>query len=69
MARPKKESKPFNIKMSAGLYDRLEKYCDEMGQTKTTAVERILIDALDRHDEAKYSHTDEAGKRGRFNGI
>ena len=53
MARPKKESKPFNIKMSVEIYDRLEKYCDEMGQTKTTAVERILTDALDRHENNK----------------
>mgnify|MGYP002514611870 CR=1 FL=1 len=33
MARPRKDSKPFNIKMSAELYDRLEKYCEDMGQT------------------------------------
>lgn len=58
MARPKKESRPFNIKMSAELYDRLEKYCDEMGQTKTTAVERILADALNRYEENKQSEKD-----------
>ena len=58
MARPKKESRPFNIKMSAELYDRLEKYCDEMGQTKTTAVERILADALNRYEENKKSEKD-----------
>lgn len=58
MARPKKESRPFNIKMSAELYDRLEKYCDEMGQTKTTAVERILADALNRYEENRQSEKD-----------
>ena len=58
MARPKKESRPFNIKMSAELYDRLEKYCNEMGQTKTTAVERILADALNRYEENKQSEKD-----------
>ena len=51
MPRPKKESTPFNIKMSSKLYDRLEKYCDEVGQTKTTAVERILCEALDRYEK------------------
>ena len=60
MARPKKESKPFNIKMSADLYDRLEKYCYEMGQTKTTAVERILTDALNRHDKKKRENAEGA---------
>ena len=53
MARAKKEPKPFNIKMSADLYDRFEQYCIEMGQTKTTAVERMVSNALDRCEKTK----------------
>lgn len=48
MARPKKDSHAFSMKMSAEVYERLEKYCEEKGQTKTTAVERILNEAFDK---------------------
>ena len=57
MARPRKDSKPLNIKMDAELYERFEKYCDDMGQTKTTAVERIIAEALNRYDERKAKAT------------
>lgn len=62
MARPKKESKPFNIRMSAELYKRLEDYCEEVGQTKTTAVERILTEALDRFEKDKSISSNHTGK-------
>ena len=42
MARPKKNYKPLNIKMNKEIYDLLDDYCEEKGQTKTMAVERIL---------------------------
>lgn len=43
MARPKvKESKAVNINMDIAVLTRLEKYCEETGLTKTTAIERIL---------------------------
>ena len=42
MGRPKKDSKNLNIKMDVQLYETLEKYAEVQGQTKTTAVERIL---------------------------
>jgi RecB family exonuclease len=43
MARPKsKESKAVNINMDVTVLQELEKYCEETGLTKTTAIERIL---------------------------
>lgn len=51
MSRPKKDSKPLNINLAKGLYDRLAKYADDLGQTKTMAVERILKKELDEYDK------------------
>lgn len=42
MGRPKKDSKPINLNLDRMLVEYLERYCDELGQTKTTALERIL---------------------------
>lgn len=44
MARPKsnKERKPINCNIDVEVYDALDEYCKEVGQTRTTAVERIL---------------------------
>ena len=47
MAQPKKDYIPLHIKMDASLMRRLNKYCDEVGQTKTMAVERIIAAFLD----------------------
>lgn len=46
MPRPKKDSKPLNINLDSKIYTALEKYCEEKGQTKTTAIERILAEKL-----------------------
>lgn len=53
MPRQKKPSHPFNIKMDSKVYERLVKYCDEKGQTMTTAVERILTEKFDQNDYNK----------------
>ena len=42
MRKPKKDGKCLNIVIERTIYDQLEQYCAEVGQTKTTAVERIL---------------------------
>ena len=49
MARPKKNGKYLNVCIEAAIYDSLEKFCVEAGQTKTVAVERALIDYLDSY--------------------
>ena len=51
MTRAKKEGKYLNIKINAEIYKRLEKYCEDLGQTKTTAVERILTKHFDERDK------------------
>ena len=39
--------------MDAEIVDRLDKCCDEMGQSKTLSVERIIKARLDEHDREK----------------
>ena len=49
MARPKsnKEREPINCNIDVEVYDALDEYCKEVGQTRTTAVERILKQYLE----------------------
>lgn len=58
MSREKKDSKSLNIKLDRCLSERFEAYCLDLGQTKTTAIERILIKHLDEY-EGKSSRTGE----------
>ena len=53
MARPRKEGKKVSFYMDAEIVERLDEYCEEMGQSKTLAVERIIKAHLDEHDEEK----------------
>ena len=53
MARPKKEGRKVSFYMDAQIVNRLEQYCEEMGQSKTLAVERIIKAHLDEHDKKK----------------
>lgn len=53
MAQQKKDYIPLHIKMDTSLMRRLEEYCEEAGQTKTMAVERIIAAFLDEHDVKK----------------
>ena len=50
MARPKKDGRHINYYIDRMIFERLEEYADEKGQTMTTALERILKDFLDRND-------------------
>lgn len=59
MPRKKKEGKFLNIKLCADVYDRLENYSEELGQTKTIAVERILREHFDRYDTMKHQEQPE----------
>lgn len=51
MGRPKKEGQYLNLKINQDIYDRFSSYADEMGQTKTIALERILKKYLDDYEE------------------
>ncbi len=42
MSRIKKDGKNLNCIIDREIFEQLEIYCNEVGQTKTMAVERIL---------------------------
>ena len=49
MARAKKDGRYVNYDIEREIYEQLEKYCEEVGQTKTVAIERILTRYLDNY--------------------
>ena len=51
MARPKKNGTYLNVCIETPIYERLEKMCEDAGQTQTVAVERALNLDLDDYDE------------------
>lgn len=53
MARPKKDYILFNMRVDATVMKRFNDYCEEVGQTKTLAFERIVSAYLDQYEEDK----------------
>ena len=53
MPRMKKDGRHINYYIDRLIYERLEEYADEKGQTMTTALERILKQFFDKTDEEK----------------
>ena len=53
MARPKKDGRYINYYIDRVIFERLEEYADEKGQTMTTALERILKQFFDKTDEER----------------
>ena len=53
MSRPKKDYQLLNMKVDAQIMNRFKAYCDEVGQTKTLAFERIVSQFLDQYDKDK----------------
>lgn len=53
MARPKKEGRYVNCYMDNTVLDKLEKYCEDTGLTKTVAMERILDKFLTEREKSK----------------
>ena len=53
MARQKKDGVYINYYIQKEIKERLDKYCEEVGQTNTTAVERILSQFFDEYEEKK----------------
>ena len=47
MKKPKKDCIQLHIKADAAIMRRFSAYCEEMGQTKTKAFERIVTMYLD----------------------
>lgn len=44
MARPRKDSRCLNTHIDSSIYMAMTEVCDMLGQTKTLAVERALVD-------------------------
>ena len=42
MAKKTKESQPFSIRMEKNTFERLDKFCQNSGLTKTVAVEKAV---------------------------
>ena len=53
MPRPKKDGRHINYYIDRMIYERLEEYANEKGQTMTMALERILKQFFDKNDEEK----------------
>ena len=51
MARPKKENTPTSFRLDTAISERLTRFCEDSGQTKTTAVERALTMYIDDYEE------------------
>ena len=51
MARPKKESQQVAIRMEKSIFDRLEQYCSDSGQSKTLAIERAVAAYIDDYEK------------------
>lgn len=49
--RQKKDAKILNIKLATAINEKLERFCEESGQSKTVAVERFLDRCLDEYFE------------------
>ena len=53
MPRKKKDGRHINYYIDRMIYERLEEYAEEKGQTMTRALERILKQFFDKTDEEK----------------
>jgi predicted transcriptional regulator len=42
MPRQKKDAHAMTLRLDSHIVEQLEQFCEESGQTKTTAIERIL---------------------------
>lgn len=53
MARPKKDGVNINYYIRRDIKERLDNYCEDVGQTATMAIERILEEYLDKYEKNK----------------
>lgn len=51
MARQKKDHHAITLRLASPVYDRLTEFCEDSGQTKTTAIERALVMYMDNYYE------------------
>lgn len=53
MPRPKKDYISLNMRVDAEIMKRFNAYCEEVGQTKTRAFERMVSTYLDQYERDK----------------
>ena len=58
MARAKKDGVYINYYIKKNIKEKLDKYCEDVGQTNTLAVERILEKYLDEYFTQKDTNDD-----------
>lgn len=51
MARPKKESAPISFRLDVAVLERLNRFCEDSGQSKTIAVERAITMYIKDYEE------------------
>ena len=51
MPRQKKDAVLLSLKLDRQINELLQRYCDETGQSKTTAIERMLHNELEMYFE------------------
>ena len=56
MARAKKDGVFINYYIKKDIKEKLDKYCEDVGQTNTMALERILGKYLDEYFKDKENH-------------
>ncbi len=53
MARKKKDYANVGIKMEKSVSDRLDKYCDESGMSKTAVIERAVKSYIENNEKSE----------------
>lgn len=56
MARAKKDNVPFSARLEKNTYEKLCRFCEDSGQSKTVAVER----ALEKYVGEYYTHKEDS---------
>lgn len=51
MEKQKKEYHPLGIRIDSVIYERLQRYCESSGQSKTVAIERALKMYIDDYED------------------
>lgn len=51
MPRAKKNGTYLNVCIETSIYEKLERFCEDAGQTKTIAVERALSEYVENYEK------------------
>ena len=57
MPRQKKDYITLNMKVDTSVMQRFNQYCEEVGQTKTLAFERIVSAHIDKYEKEQKKHS------------